>query len=105
MVNMPARRKMVPSRRAKSLRQSVTIPAPLAATVRRVAKQQHLTMSRALISLAERGARAESEARENLKATYKRFLDEQDPGRKNEAGQDLVRAIFGKDAIAEDSVF
>lgn len=86
------------------MRQSVTIPAPLAAEVRRVAKERHLTMSRALVSLAERGVRAELDAKENLKATYKRFLEEQEPARKNEAGKDLVRAIFGKDAIAEDTV-
>jgi len=86
------------------MRQSVTIPAPLAVAVRRVAKQRHLTMSRALVSLAERGARAELDARENLKATYKRFMDEREPARKNEAGKDLVRAVFGKDAIAEDTV-
>lgn len=104
--NMPTRTKTArsPKAKTKTVRQSVTIPAPLAATVRRVAKQRHLTMSRALISLAERGVRAELDAKENLKATYKRFMDEQEPARKNEAGQDLVRAIFGKDAIAEDSV-
>ncbi len=69
-----------------------------------MAKERHLTMSRALISLAERGIRAEQDAKENLKAVYKRFMDEQEPARKNEAGKDLVRAIFGKDAIAEDPV-
>jgi hypothetical protein len=102
---MPTRTKTARSTKPKVVRQSVTIPAPLAATVRRVAKQQHLTMSRALISLAERGARAELDAKEVLKATYKRFVDEQEPVRKNQAGQDLIRAIFGKDAIAEDSIF
>jgi hypothetical protein len=61
-------------------------------------------MSRALVALAERGARAEAEAKEQLKATFNRFLGESDPARKNEAGKDLIRAIFGKDAIAEDSV-
>jgi hypothetical protein len=88
----------------KPVRQSVTIPAPLAAEVRRVAKEHNLTMSRALVSLAERGVRAELDAKENLKATYKRFLDEREPVLKNEAGKDLIRAIFGKDAIAEDTV-
>jgi hypothetical protein len=41
-------------------------------------------MSRALVALAERGVRAEAEP--------------------NEAGKDLIRAIFGKDAIAENSI-
>ena len=86
------------------MRQSVTIPARLAVEVRRVAKERHLTMSRALVSLAERGVEAEASARADMKATYEKFMDESDPVRKAEAGKDLIRAIFGKDAIAEDPV-
>lgn len=102
--NMPTRTKAAPASKAKAVRQSVTIPAPLVATVRREAKQRHLTMSRALVSLAERGARADLDAKANLKATYKRFMDEREPTRKSAAGEDLIRAVFGKDAIAEDPV-
>ena len=98
---MPTRAKAAPG---KSLRQSVTIPAPLAKEVRRVAKQQHVTMSRALVSLAERGLRAEAEAKQQLKSSYDRFMSEADPKKKNEAGEDLIRSIFGKGAIAEDSI-
>lgn len=53
-------------------------------------------MSRALVTLAERGVRAEAQAKQQLKASYTRFLAEDDPARKNEAGKDLIRAIFGK---------
>lgn len=101
---MPALTKKPRRSRTKPVRQSVTIPAPLAAEVRRVAKERRLTMSRALVSLAERGVLAESDAKANLKATYKRFMEEQEPARKEQAGRDLVRATFGKDAIAEDTV-
>jgi hypothetical protein len=90
---------------AKSVRQSVTLPAKLAADVRRVANKRHVTMSRALVDLAARGIRAEAEAKQQLKAAYRNFVEEAEPARKNEAGKDLIRAIFGKDAIAEDSVF
>ena len=90
--------------RAKSVRQSITIPADLAADVRRVAKERRVTMSRALVSLAERGVRAEAEAKQQLKTAYRNFIQEAAPERKNEAGRDLIRAIFGQDAIAEDSV-
>lgn len=31
-------------------------------------------------------------------------MAENDPGRKGEAGRDLIRAVFGKDAIAEDPI-
>jgi hypothetical protein len=61
-------------------------------------------MSRALVALAERGVRAEVEAREQLKFAYNRFVDEHEPDRKNEAGRDLIRSIFGKDSIAEDPI-
>jgi hypothetical protein len=88
----------------RSIRQSVTIPAPLAKEVKRLAKQRHVTMSHALVALAERGVRAEAEAKEQLKASFNRFLSENDPARKNEAGRDLIRSIFGKDSIAEDSI-
>lgn len=80
------------------------MPAPLAAEVRRVAKRRNLTMSRALVALAERGVKAENEARANLTTAYNRFMKEQDLTRKEDAGRDLIRAIFGKDAIAEDQV-
>ena len=59
-------------------------------------------MSRALVVLAQRGVEAEAAALANLNESYRRFIAEADPERKNEAGKDLIRAVFGKDAIAED---
>jgi hypothetical protein len=88
----------------RALRQSVTIPAPLAVEVRRVAKERRLTISRALVTLAERGAQAEKDAKKNLDSVYRRFLKEQEPSKREEAGRDLIRAVFGKDAIAEDPI-
>jgi hypothetical protein len=86
----------------RALRQSVTIPGPLAVEVRRVAKERQLTISRALVTLAERGIQAELDAKKNLKSAYRRFMKEQEPARKEEAGKDLIRAVFGTDAIAQD---
>jgi len=57
-----------------------------------------------LVELAQRGVEAEMAAKGNLRATYDRFMSTADPEPKSEAGKDLIRAIFGKDAIAEDSV-
>ena len=62
-------------------------------------------MSRALVDLAERGVRAEADAKQQLKAAYRNFVEEAEPIRKNQAGRDLIRAIFGKDSVAEDSIF
>jgi hypothetical protein len=60
--------------------------------------------SRAPVSLAERGVRAEQDAERELKAAYHRFMKEKDPARKEQTGKDLMRAIFGKDAITEDAL-
>lgn len=98
---MSPRRKRSP---AASVRQSVTIPAQLATEVRRLARRDHLTLSRALVVLAEKGVEAENTARENLNRAYSRFMTEEDIARKNEAGKDLIRAVFGKNAIAEDPI-
>jgi hypothetical protein len=91
------------TRTAASVRQSVTIPAQQVVEVEPVAKKEHLTMSRALVVLAQRGVEAEAASRKNLNATYRRFMSETDPERKGEAGKDLIRAIFGKDPVTEDS--
>ena len=56
------------------------------------------------MDLAERGVRAEAEAKRQRKAAYRNFVEQTEPERKNEAGRDLIRAIFGKDAVAEDSI-
>jgi hypothetical protein len=88
----------------RSVRQSVTIPGDLAVEVRRIARERHLTVSRALITLAERGMRAEREAKKELRTAYQRFMRESEPAQKTAAGKDLIRAIFGKDALAEDTL-
>jgi len=66
-----------------------------------VAKQQRLTVSRALVSLAERGVQAERDKNEKLKMSYQQFLKERNPNKKDAAGKDLIRAIFGDNAIAD----
>ena len=53
---------------------------------------------------AERGVRAEAEAKRQLKSAYRTVIDEAEPERKYEAGRDLIRAIYGKDSIAEHSI-
>lgn len=91
-------------RTSRSLRQSVTIPATLAREVRRVAKERKLTISRALVTLAEHGVEAEAAERARLAAAYEQFMNTKDPATKNEAGEQLIQAIFGKAATAEDSL-
>ena len=97
-------RKSTSDRARASVRQSVTIPAELAREVRRVAKERDVTMSRALVTLAERGVEAEAAARARLNAAYEKFMAEGDPVKKSEFGENLIREIFGEAAIAKDPV-
>jgi hypothetical protein len=62
-------------------------------------------MSRAPVALAERGVRAEAEAKQQLKIAYCNFVQEEAPERKNKAGPELIRAIVGNHSVAEDSIF
>ena len=61
-------------------------------------------MSRALVTLAERGLEAEAAARARLTAAYDQFMTEGDPAKKNAVGEELIRSIFAKAAIAEDPI-
>jgi hypothetical protein len=92
------------NQKGKPARYSVTVPAPLVVHLRRLARQRNLTISHALVELAERGIQAELDAKDELASSYERFLREQDPAHKSRAGKNLVRTIFGKDSIAEDSL-
>jgi hypothetical protein len=77
------------------------MPAELALEVRRVAKERKVTVSRALVTLAEKGVEAEAAGRARLAEAYEQFLAAGGK-KKNEAGKELIQAIFGRDAIAED---
>jgi hypothetical protein len=93
---MQSLRKPAVRKKAVSVRQSVTMPALLAREVRRVAKERSVTMSRALVTLAERGVEAEAAARAELAAAYDQFMAEMDPARKSEVGDGLIRSISGE---------
>lgn len=60
-----------------------------------------MTVSRALVTLAEKGVEAEAAGRAKLTAAYEEFMAA-DGTKKNEIGKELIQAIFGRDAIAED---
>jgi hypothetical protein len=57
---------------------------------------------RALVRRTKLGVCAEKAAKGKLKIACRRFLQEHEPSSKKQAGNDLIRAIFGKNAITED---
>jgi len=102
---------MAPQRKAtarqplrNTAHKTVTIPATLVAAGQRTASEQQRTINRALTALAEPGVRADAAAKDRLQASYQQFVSEQEPALPSEAGQALIRAIFGEFAIAEEPV-
>jgi hypothetical protein len=49
-----------------------------------------------------RGAPQKRKGIDALVHAYEQFMAEADPARKSEVGEDLIRAIFGRAAIAEN---
>ena len=67
-------------RTASSIRQSIAIPAQLAVEVERVARRKHLTISRALVVLAQRGVeKAESDFQGDPLAAVEEPLESEQP--------------------------
>jgi hypothetical protein len=54
------------------------------------------------VTQAEKGVEAEAAAHAKLAVTYEQFMATQDPKKKSEVGKELIQAVFGTDAIAED---
>jgi len=73
----------------------VSIPAPLAAAVRRVAKERQLTLSRAIVTLVEPGVRAERDAKASLNKAYRDFLAAKEPSKKKQSRQKPDPAASG----------
>ena len=46
----------------------------------------------------------QSRSQDRLQRSYDRFVDESDPAHKNKAAIELIRVIFGKDAVLNTEV-
>ena len=81
---------------AKSLRQSVTIPADLAREIEREARRQHKTFSKALIDYTRAGLTEQQRARRKLRSLVRKIqaaptFEEAD----RLYGEELIETIFG----------
>ena len=64
---------------------------------KRVTQLAHATNAQSTPSVS-----AEPAPNTQMKAASNRFISESDPSAKNKAGRDLIRSVFGNEAIAED---
>jgi hypothetical protein len=79
----------------KTVRQSVSLPAKIAAQVRNLAKTRKLSSNRILVELIENGIEAEKRRHQEFLELAERFRNTTDPEEAKRLGDELGRLVFG----------
>jgi len=80
---------------AKTIRQSVSLPAKVAMQVRAMAKTRRLSVTRMLVELIENGIETERRKQQEFFELADRFRNEKDPESAKRLGDQLGRMVFG----------
>ncbi|HEY1946102.1 MAG TPA: hypothetical protein VGG97_03795 [Bryobacteraceae bacterium] len=80
---------------AKTVRQSVSLPAGIAAQVRSMAKSRRLSSNRMLVALIENGIEAEKRKQQEFFELAERFRTATAPDEVKLLGDRLGRMVFG----------
>ena len=80
----------------KHVRRSVSLPAPLAKQVERLARSQRLSDNRILVELIELGIEAQKHKEKAFFELAQRFRAASDPERAKRLGEELGRLVFGE---------
>jgi hypothetical protein len=79
----------------KTVRQSVSLPANVAAQVRSMAKTRKLSSNRILVELIENGIEAEKRKQRRFFELAELFRNATDPEQARRLGDELGRMVFG----------
>jgi hypothetical protein len=79
----------------RTVRQSVSLPANLAAQVKSIAKSRRLSANRTLIELIENGIETEKRKQQEFFELAERFRKADDPKEVKRLGEQLGRMVFG----------
>jgi hypothetical protein len=79
----------------KTVRQSVSLPANVAAQVRTLARTRRLSSNRMLVELIENGIEAEKRKQQEFFELAERFRGATDPKEVKRLGDELGRMVFG----------
>jgi hypothetical protein len=79
----------------KAVRQSVSLPAPVAAQVRTMARTRKLSANRMLVELIENGIQAEKQKQQEFFDLAERFRSATDPAEIKRLGDQMGRMVFG----------
>jgi hypothetical protein len=80
---------------SRTVRQSVTLPANIAAQVRSLAKVRRLSANRVLVELIENGIESEKRKQQEFFELAERFRSATDPGEVKRLGDQMGRMVFG----------
>jgi hypothetical protein len=80
----------------KHVRRSVSLPAPIAKQVDRMAKAQRLSDNRVLVELIELGIEARKQKEKAFFELAERFRGASDPNQAKQLGDELGRMVFGE---------
>lgn len=79
----------------KTVRQSVSLPAKVAAQVRSLAKTRRVSANRMLVELIENGMEAEKRKQKEFFDLAERFRRATDPEEARRLGEQMGRMVFG----------
>ena len=79
----------------KAVRQSVSLPANVAAQVRSLAKTRRVSANRMLVELIENGMEAEKRKQREFFDLAERFRSATDPKEAKRLGDQMGRMVFG----------
>jgi hypothetical protein len=80
----------------KAIRQSVTLPSPLAKRVKALAKSRKVSSNRILVELVETGLRSKEEEKRRFFELATRLAASTDPKEQQELKEQLARMTFGE---------
>ena len=86
----------------KQVRKSVSLPAPIAKQVDRLAKSERLSDNRILVELIELGIEARKQKEKAFFELAKRFRAASDPEEAKRLGEELGRLVF-KDLMGKNA--
>ena len=81
---------------SKHVRRSVSLPAPIAKQIDRMAKSQRLSDNRVLVELIELGIEARKQKEQAFFDLAERFRATSDPDEAKQLGDQLGRLVFGE---------
>jgi hypothetical protein len=79
----------------KTIRQSVSLPANVAAKVRSLARTRKLSSNRMIVELIENGIEAEKRKQQEFFELAEQFRNASDPKEAKRLGDKLGRMVFG----------